>query len=84
MGLTVASALIAQTSNHPNIVYVFPDQFRNCAMNFWNEKEFKQSINFKADPVHTPVLDQFAREAVVLTSAQSNCPLSSPHPLGLS
>lgn len=79
MGLTVASALIAQTSNHPNIVYVFPDQFRNCAMNFWNEKEFKQSINFKADPVHTPVLDQFAREAVVLTSAQSNCPLSSPH-----
>jgi arylsulfatase A-like enzyme len=79
MCLTVAPALMGQTASHPNIVYVFPDQFRNCAIQFWNEKEFKQAINFKADPVHTPVLDKFAREAVVLTQAQSNCPLSSPH-----
>jgi len=79
VGVSITSALSAQSATHPNIIYVFPDQFRNCAMNFWNEEEFKQAINFKADPVHTPVLDKFALEAVVLSQAQSNCPLSSPH-----
>lgn len=78
-GFTATSALMAQIASQPNIIYVFPDQFRNSAMQFWNDKEFKQSVNFKADPVHTPVLDKFARESVVLTSAQSSCPLSSPH-----
>ena len=29
--------------------------------------------------VHTPRLIDFARESMVLTSAMSNCPLSSPH-----
>ncbi|GAB1415063.1 sulfatase [Paludibacter sp.] len=52
---------------------------RNHAMQIWNEEGFKEHVNFQADPVHTPVLSQFAREAVVLTSAHSNCPLSSPH-----
>lgn len=79
LGLAVTPALMAKTVTHPNIIYVFPDQFRNCAMQFWNQKEFQSYINFKADPVHTPNLDNFALESVVLTSAQSNCPLSSPH-----
>jgi arylsulfatase A-like enzyme len=78
LGLTVATNLISQTNQQPNIIYVLPDQFRNCAMQFWNDKEFKSYINFKADPVHTPNLNKFARESVVLTSAQSNCPVSSP------
>lgn len=64
---------------YPNIIYVFPDQYRNQAMGFWNQEGFRDKVNFRGDPVHTPVLDQFARESVVLTSAQSNCPLSSPH-----
>lgn len=63
----------------PNIIYVFPDQYRNQAMGFWDQEGFREKVNFKGDPVHTPTLDKFAREAVVLTSAQSNCPLSSPH-----
>ena len=67
VGVTLSSALNAQSGAHPNVIYVFPDQFRNCAMQFWNEKEFTRYINFKADPVHTPVLDKFAREAVVLS-----------------
>jgi len=79
VGLTLASSLCAQTGKRPNVIYVFPDQFRNSAMQFWNEEEFRAHINFKADPVHTPNLDRFARQSVVLTSAQSNCPLSSPH-----
>lgn len=79
LGLTVSQLLLAQTAVRPNVIYVFPDQFRNSAMQFWNEKGFKQAVNFRADPVHTPNLDKFARESVVLSSAQSSCPLSSPH-----
>jgi len=79
LGFTAASGLLAQTPSHPNIIYVFPDQFRNHAMQIWNEKGFSERVNFKPDPVHTPVLSRFARESVVLTSAQSNFPLSSPH-----
>lgn len=79
MGLSIFGFVSAQETNRPNIVYVFPDQFRNHALQFWNDAEFRKHVNFKADPVHTPHLDAFAREAVVLSSAQSNCPLSSPH-----
>lgn len=66
-------------TKHPNIIYVFPDQFRNMAMGFWNEAGFKEAVNFRADPVYTPVLNNFAKESFVLSSAMSNCPLSSPH-----
>jgi arylsulfatase A-like enzyme len=63
----------------PNIIYVFPDQFRNCALGFWNQEGFKEYVQFKGDPVHTPNLNAFARQSLVLTSAMSNFPLSSPH-----
>ncbi len=68
-----------ESLSKPNIIYVFPDQMRNCAMEFWSNKNFSKSINFKADPVKTPNLNRFAKESVVFTSAMSNCPLSSPH-----
>ena len=63
----------------PNIIYIFPDQFRNHAMGFWSEEGYKQQVRFQGDPVHTPHLNAFAQESMVLTSAMSNCPLSSPH-----
>lgn len=63
----------------PNVIYVFPDQFRNHALGFWSEDGFKEQVAFRGDPVHTPHLNRFARESAVLTSAVSNCPLSSPH-----
>ena len=63
----------------PNVIYVFPDQYRNQAMEFWGQDGFRDKVNFRNDPVHTPNLNGFAREALVLSSAQSNCPLSSPH-----
>ena len=63
----------------PNVIYLFPDQMRNHAMAFWGEEGFRDRVDFRPDPVHTPILDSFARQALVLTSAQSNCPLSSPH-----
>lgn len=61
------------------MIYVFPDQMRNSAMGFWNEKPYAGRINVAPDPVITPNLDEFAKQSVVLTSAYSNCPLSSPH-----
>lgn len=72
-------AFPAYAQKQPNVVYVFPDQFRNQALEFWNETGFKEKVNFTPDPVHTPHLNRFAKESFVLTSAVSNCPLSSPH-----
>ena len=65
---------VAEQAEHPNIIYVFPDQYRNQAMGFWNQEGFRDKVNFRGDPVHTPNIDTFARESMVLTSAQSNCP----------
>lgn len=72
-------ALSGYAQQHPNVIYVFPDQFRNHALGFWNETGFREKVNFTADPVHTPNLNKFAKESFVLSSAVSNCPLSSPH-----
>lgn len=77
--VALSGGVYAQTGKRPNVIYIFPDQFRNSAMQFWNEKEYKEHVNFKADPVHTPNIDNFAKQSVVLTSAQSICPLSSPY-----
>lgn len=52
----------------PNLVYVFPDEFRQQALGFMGQ-----------DPVVTPNLDAFARESLVLTQAVSNCPICSPY-----
>lgn len=63
----------------PNIIYVYPDQFRNQAMAFWNEPDYAEHIGWKSDPVRTPRLDGFADESIVFSRAMSNCPLSSPY-----
>ncbi|MCH5232248.1 MAG: sulfatase [Muribaculaceae bacterium] len=78
-GILSVSASIVVMAEKPNVIYVFPDQMRNHAMGFWNEEPFKDSVNFTADPVITPNLNEFARQSRVLTSCQSNFPLSSPH-----
>jgi len=51
----------------PNLVIVFPDQWRGQALGFLGE-----------EPVHTPRLDRFATEGIVFTQAVSNYPLCSP------
>ena len=76
---SVALAGCAVQAQNPNIIYVFPDQFRNQAMAFWNESEYSSHVGWAADPVQTPRLDAFADESVVLSRAMSNCPLSSPY-----
>lgn len=75
--MVLPSALMAR--QRPNVIYVFPDQMRNHAMEFWGQPGFRDSVNFTNDPVHTPRLNEFARQSAVLTQCQSNFPLSSPH-----
>ena len=69
----------AEAPQQPNVIYVFPDQYRNVAMEFWGQEGFKEHVSFRQDPVKTPNLNKFAKESLVLSSAMSNCPLSSPH-----
>ncbi|MEG2061061.1 MAG: sulfatase [Alistipes sp.] len=73
------SACAPAAADHPNVIYVFPDQFRNSSLGFWNDAEYASQVAWRADPVQTPNLDRFAGEAVVLSEAVSNCPVSSPH-----
>ena len=74
-------------AGRPNVIYVFPDQYRNSSLGFWSDPEFAAEVGWKGDPVATPNLDRFAREATVLTEAVSNFPdrkstrLNSSHPL---
>lgn len=69
----------ANKQKGPNVIYIFPDQMRNCAMAFWCEKPYRDSINFMSDPVQTPNLNRFAQESMVLTSAMSNFPLAGSY-----
>ncbi|MDO5980174.1 sulfatase [Flavivirga spongiicola] len=52
----------------PNILFIFPDQFRNAAVGINNQ-----------DPVYTPNLDKLAKEGMVISNAISNYPLCSPY-----
>ena len=36
-------------AERPNIIYVFPDQYRNMAMGFWNDAAYKPYVDFQAD-----------------------------------
>ncbi|MFV0505748.1 MAG: sulfatase [Bacteroidales bacterium] len=65
-------------TKHPNIIYVFPDQFRKTAVGFWNTPEFNDAISTQADPVYTPNLNAFAKSAIVFTSATAPTPICSP------
>ncbi len=56
-----------ETTQHPNLVIVFPDQMRGQAMGFTGE-----------EPVMTPSLDQFAKEGIVFGQAVSSYPVCSP------
>lgn len=68
-----------QEPEQPNVIYIFPDQFRNSSLGFWQESPYAEAVGWKGDPVQTPNLDRLARESIVLTEAVSTCPVSSPH-----
>jgi arylsulfatase A-like enzyme len=68
LGALTSRAAPASQASRPNLVYVFPDQWRAQALGFMKE-----------DPVYTPVLDAFSRQSLVLTQAVSNAPVCSPY-----
>ena len=72
-------ALSCTGKSLPNVIYVFPDQMRGSALGIWQDPEFAPYAPGMGDPVVTPNLDAFARQACVLADAWSPCPVSSPH-----
>ncbi|MBI4977978.1 MAG: sulfatase [Spirochaetes bacterium] len=71
VGAAVAAGGIssmAANKKQPNLLYVFPDEYRRQAIGFMNE-----------DPVLTPNLDAFCRDSIVFTHAQSAIPICTPY-----
>jgi arylsulfatase A-like enzyme len=63
----------------PNVIYIFPDQFRNYSLGFWSQPGNEKYLQGAPDPVSTPALDKLASEAIVFNRATSNYPLCSPY-----
>jgi len=63
----VSQIAMAQNSKKPNILFVMSDQWRKQAIGFMNE-----------DPVLTPNLDEFSKEAIVFRNAVTNRPICTP------
>ena len=63
-----APEAVEDDRRQPNLVYVFPDQYRRQAMGFVGQ-----------DPVLTPRIDGFAKDSLYLPHAVSNYPVCSPH-----
>lgn len=63
----------------PNVIIIFPDQFRQYSLGFWSQPENARFIQGNPDPVSTPALDKLASEGVVFSRAVSNFPLCSPY-----
>ncbi|WP_067515759.1 sulfatase-like hydrolase/transferase [Endozoicomonas ascidiicola] len=66
-------------AKRPNIVFFLSDQHRRHAMGFWQNPQYSQYLNGVSDPVHTPYLDKFADQSVVLSQCISTAPVCSPH-----
>ena len=64
----IASSQNKREEKGPNLLFIFPDQFRVQAQGFVNE-----------DPVFTPNIDRLAQQGIVFPNAVSNRPLSSPY-----
>lgn len=77
-GLLLA-ACTESIAEQPNVIYIFPDQYRNSSFGFWSDDDFSSHVAWQGDPVATPNLDAFARQSLVLSEVVSNCPVSSPH-----
>lgn len=68
LGTGLLNASVSQNGKRPNLVFVFPDQWRGQALGFRGE-----------DPVVTPNLDEFAKESLSLPQTVANYPLCSPY-----
>ncbi len=65
--------------DRPNVIFIFPDQYRNSSLGIWSQPGYQAHLPGEADPVSTPALDKMAAEGVVFNRAVSNFPLCSPY-----
>lgn len=65
-------------SSAPNVIYIFPDEWRKSAIGFWQKEKYRNYISTEPDPVYTPNIDALADESIVFTHAVANQPLCSP------
>lgn len=63
----------------PNLLFIFPDQYRQSALGIWSQPEYAKQLAVKGDPVHTPNLDRLAQQGVLFNQAYSICPICSPY-----
>ena len=68
-----------EVEKQPNLLYIFPDQYRLHALGIWSDPAYKDILSTKGDPVHTPNLDKLAKQGVLFTQVCSTHPVSSPH-----
>lgn len=64
--------------SQPNVIIIFPDQFRQFSLGFWSQSDNAKYIHGTPDPANTPSLDKLANEGIVFSRAMSNFPLCSP------
>ena len=74
-----ASAKDMPQTKKPNILYIFPDQYRMQALSIWSDPAYRSAISTVGDPVKTPNIDKLARRGVIFNNACSTFPVSSPH-----
>ena len=79
LALTVTFHSLAQSPVPPNLLFVYPDQMRMHAMGIWSQPGYSNILATFGDPVHTPNMDQLAREGVLFTQASSTRPVCSPY-----
>ena len=78
MGGSLAEAaekMTSQPKKTPNLLFIYPDQYRLYSMGFWRKPEYRNALPTAADPVVTPVIDKLADESVVFTQAYSCFPV---------
>jgi arylsulfatase A-like enzyme len=63
----------------PNLIYIFPDQFRLQSLGIWQQKGFDNILGTVSDPVVTPTLDRLAKESILFSQACTIYPLCSPY-----
>lgn len=86
-GLAALSSRVQATpGSQPNLLFVFPDQMRMFSMGIWSDTAvgpggdaYNTLLNTVGDPVHTPNIDQLAKDGVLFTQACSTRPVCSPY-----
>lgn len=68
-----------QLAEPPNVIFIFPDQYRNSSVGIWSKPEYQQYLRVAGDPVITPAIDKLASEGILFSQAISNFPLCSPY-----